>query len=163
MSTSRGIRLSDQTFQNIRSIHQAIGIHSVTVNDVLCQMLELGFLRYHYLPKRTRRSRLFGVLEKQLPQRNMGFPYCATTKDEVWEIVRRRKAITLPTLRRKYHGEQPFSQQLKELCDEGKVEIQQSGFIGDNLHHPKLVVLSWFSGANSPRPTRKVHPAGEGV
>lgn len=67
-------------------------------------------------------------------------------KEKVLDYIRRRKAITLPTLRRRFH-DLPFNAILKELSKSGAIEIQQSGYLGDNLHHQRLIVSAQGMGS----------------
>lgn len=61
-------------------------------------------------------------------------------KQAVLATIITRQIIKLPTLRRE-HPDVSLDKILRELQEEGAVEVQQSGFLGDNLHHEKLVVV----------------------
>jgi hypothetical protein len=60
-------------------------------------------------------------------------------KQKILTTIITRKAISRPTLHRQ-HPDVSLNKVLRELEEEGAVEVQQSGFLGDNLHHEKLVV-----------------------
>jgi len=79
-------------------------------------------------------------------------------KERVHAIVDQQKAISLPTLRRSFPDER-IDEALEDLRKEGRVEIQQNGYVGDSLHHHKLVVVRELSAVKTPSLARKVHPA----
>ena len=58
---------------------------------------------------------------------------------QVLNLISRRKAVKLTTLHQHFPGVR-VDRILRELTAEGKIRIQQSGFVGDNAHHGKLVV-----------------------
>jgi len=69
-----------------------------------------------------------------------------TSKERVLSEIRKRKAIKMKTLQ--YHfPDLPVMQILRELVQEGRVTIQQSGFAGHSVAHGKLAVLG-----KDPRP-----------
>jgi hypothetical protein len=94
------------------------------------------------------------------PKRGQDFFGQRALADRIYTVVCDRKAVSLPTLHRRFSGER-LDEALQQLAREGRIEIQQNGYIADSLHHHKLVVVREVSAAKSPRPTRKVHPAGE--
>jgi len=63
-------------------------------------------------------------------------------KSGIHALISQRKAIKLGTLRRfcRKIPLKDFRRFLNELEDEGKVEVQQSGYVGHSLSHGKLVV-----------------------
>ena len=50
----------------------------------------------------------------------------------------RLKALDLETFKRKFGVSQA---RLNKLVHSGRLNLQQSGYRGDNLHHPKLVLF----------------------
>jgi len=55
---------------------------------------------------------------------------------KVFELSRFSKFLNYKTA-----GSREFRKVLNLMLGNGLVEIQQSGFLGDNIHHPKLVVI----------------------
>lgn len=61
-------------------------------------------------------------------------------KEKILLHIQKRKAVMASTLHRHF-PDLPVREALKELEQEGKIEIQQSGFAGHSLMHGKLVVI----------------------
>jgi len=70
------------------------------------------------------------------------YQYQTQGKFAIYHEIVRVKTVSLQTLRRRFHdiARRDFHRFLKQLETEGKIEIQQSGFAADSIHHEKLVV-----------------------
>jgi hypothetical protein len=81
----------------------------------------------------TNEPRKWTPYRRDLPKRR------PTSQQRLLNLVPSSGIIGMRTLRRHYHG-RDFTQILAQVVKLGLVEIQQSGFVADNLHHGKLVV-----------------------
>lgn len=69
-------------------------------------------------------------------------------KRRILDFVQHRKATTTKTIH-EHFPDVPVLRIVNQLRREGKVAIQQSGYLGDSLHHEKLVVPVTVKGAGS--------------
>lgn len=79
-----------------------------------------------------------------LPEKDLSLRGRHRLADRVYATVCTRKALSMASLRRSYPGER-IDEALQELARDGRVEIQQNGFVADSMHHHKLIVLRGIS------------------
>lgn len=101
-------------------------------------------------------------LRTDIPQKDISLLGQRRLADRVYATVCTMKALSMATLRRRFPGER-IDEALQDLAREGRIEIQQNGFVADSMHHHKLIVLRGISVRKQPIQPRIVHPAGEPV